>query len=889
MLMPTAGEALSPHKILILATLTGGYRGADATGQSHLEYSPNTYILPVRTAAIFPPQFYLDAFARGIDGIIVMYSGTDSPYKGESERTAEIINATYAQMKRARPGHAPAAPGRDLYRLRAPVPQRNPEDERRAGRDRPCGRIDRPSRRQPPEPGMRSIAWQRRIFTWMPWSSAEGSPGCRLRWTWPTRGIRWRWWRRDPSIGGKMIGLSKVFPTLDCCSCITTPKMAAVAHHENIHLLTYSEVQSLDHHENGFTAQVLKKPRYVIEEDCTGCRSCELACPLDLPDDENEFGRTAHRVIYVPFSTAVPQKALIDIDRCIFCGKCLQSCPSDAIDFNQQPEHLAIEAQTIILATGYEVTPYDAKKEYGAGKLRNVIDGLMMERLLAPTGPYGRVLRPSDGKQPDSIAYVQCAGSRDQTLGVPYCSRVCCMYAIKQAMLLSGTLPMADITIYYMDIRTFGKGYEQFYQNAKAMGIEFVKGKVARITEDAGQNPIVRVEMLDEDSRVVERQHDLVVLSVGMLPGYDPQAVVRGGDGRRRLCPHPQLQRRACGDRPGGHLCDRDRGRPDGYRRQHHDGRRGGRRSRRLPAITQRTRGGRNRRREERGICLRHVRLPPADDEPRIGVYICHCGGNIGDTVQCEQVAAALAKLPNVTVARDHMFMCSDPGQQLIADDIAEKGINRVVVGACSIFLHEQTFRRTVARAGLNPYLYHHVGLREQDSWAHHGCPADGDRKSGPPDGGRDRQGAADAAAGAGAVAGRAACAGDRRRSGRAACGAVHRTAGPEGHADREEPFPRRPRGALGTRLSHGRGRDRPAAWTDPGRAGRTQHHAPYRGRADLCRRLRGQLRAAHPPAAARHGGGLRRRSCGDRRLPRGGARRAQLRLEPAQGHLPAL
>jgi heterodisulfide reductase subunit A len=330
---------------------------------------------------------------------------------------------------------------------------------------------------------------------------------------------------KSPSIGGKMISLSKVFPTLDCCSCITTPKMAAVAHHDHIHLLTYSEVQAVTRNGDSFVAQVLEKPRYVREADCTGCRSCELACPLDLPDDENEFGRTAHRVIYVPFTTAVPQTALIDLDHCLFCGKCLQACPSDAIDFSQQPEHLEIEAKTIILATGYEVTPYDAKKEYGSGKLHNVIDGLMMERLLAPTGPYGHVLRPSDGKQPDSIAYVQCAGSRDQTVGVPYCSRVCCMYAIKQAMLLSGALPMADITIYYMDIRTFGKGYEQFYQNAKAMGINFVKGKVARISEDEAQNPMVRVELIDENSRVVERSHDLVVLSVGMLPSWNPEAM----------------------------------------------------------------------------------------------------------------------------------------------------------------------------------------------------------------------------------------------------------------------------------------------------------------------------------------------------------------------------
>lgn len=330
---------------------------------------------------------------------------------------------------------------------------------------------------------------------------------------------------KNPSIGGKMIALSKVFPTLDCCSCITTPKMSAVAHHDNIELLTYSEVQTVSRNQNGFVVEVMKKPLYVIEEQCTGCRSCELVCPVDVPDDANEFGRTAHRVIYVPFTTAVPQKALVDLEYCVFCGKCIQECPADAIDLNQKPKNVEIETKTIIVATGYEVTPYNAKKQYGAGKLRNVIDGLMMERLLAPTGPYGRVLRPSDGKQPASIAYVQCAGSRDQTLGVPYCSRVCCMYAIKQAMLLSGTLPMADITIYYMDIRAFGKGYEQFYQSAKSMGIEFVKGKVARITEDAHQNPLVRVELIDDNSRVRERKHDMVVLSVGMLPGWNPESL----------------------------------------------------------------------------------------------------------------------------------------------------------------------------------------------------------------------------------------------------------------------------------------------------------------------------------------------------------------------------
>jgi heterodisulfide reductase subunit A len=347
---------------------------------------------------------------------------------------------------------------------------------------------------------------------------------------------------REPSIGGKMIALSKVFPTLDCCSCITTPKMSAVAHHENIQLFTYCEVQSINENSHRYLAQVLKKPRYIDEDACTGCRQCEYACPINLPNDF-DMGMGATRAIRVPFSTAVPQIAVLDIENCILCGKCEKVCPAGAVNFTQTSKTIEFQATTVILATGFETTPRDAKKEYGAGELYNVIDGLMMERLLAPTGPYGRILRPGDGKEPESIAYVQCAGSRDETLGVEYCSRVCCMYAIKQAMLISGSLPLADITIYYMDIRAFGKGYEQFFQNARAMGVEFVKAKVASISQDDDQNPVVRVEMMEEGSRIVERTHDLVVLSVGLQPAYNPQSVygVPIGDDGFVSIPAPNL------------------------------------------------------------------------------------------------------------------------------------------------------------------------------------------------------------------------------------------------------------------------------------------------------------------------------------------------------------
>ncbi len=328
---------------------------------------------------------------------------------------------------------------------------------------------------------------------------------------------------KGPSIGGKMIRLSKVFPTLDCASCITTPKMAAAAHHENIALFTCCNVKSLGRVGSFLTADITQQPRYVNADKCIGCRKCEYQCPVLAPDSE-QGGFSARKAISVPFSNAIPQIAILDAENCMLCGKCEKICPTQAIDYFQKPLDFIIEAKSAVLATGYEMTSLADKPQYGMGKIPNVIDALQMERLLAPHGPYNRVLRPSDGREPDSIAYVQCAGSRDQSMGVSYCSRFCCMYAIKQAMLLSGSLPLADIRIYYMDIRAFGKGYEQFYQNAKAMGIEFVKAKVARI--DPGENGCVTVQYEDQNGEgMVTMNHDLPVLSLGVLPAWNPEGI----------------------------------------------------------------------------------------------------------------------------------------------------------------------------------------------------------------------------------------------------------------------------------------------------------------------------------------------------------------------------
>ncbi len=366
---------------------------------------------------------------------------------------------------------------------------------------------------------------------------------------------------REPSIGGHMAQLDKTFPTLDCSSCILTPKMVEVARHKNIHLLTYSEVESVEGYIGNYRVKIRRKPRYVDERRCTGCGECASACRLrGRIESEFEMGLAKRGAIYMPFPQAVPTVYTVDAERCLYltkgkCGKsppCLDVCPADAIDFSQSAEEMEIEVGTIIVATGYQLLDPSTMPEYGY-KYDEVITGLEFERLSVASGPTGgRIM--INGKEPKEVVFIACVGSREKEPrsgpGTAYCSRVCCMYIAKQAYLVREKLPKARVRVIYNDMRAYGKGFEEFYNRVRAEGVEYIRKELeepVKVVKEGEGASGVKVITRSCDGREIEIEADMVVLATAIVPpeGAGELAkilkIAEGADGFL-LEAHPKLR-----------------------------------------------------------------------------------------------------------------------------------------------------------------------------------------------------------------------------------------------------------------------------------------------------------------------------------------------------------
>lgn len=324
------------------------------------------------------------------------------------------------------------------------------------------------------------------------------------------------------TIGGHMAQISKTFPTLDCSQCIMTPRMVEVAHHKNIDLMSYSEVEEISGYVGNFNVKIKRKPTFVDPEKCTLCDKCTEVCPVEV-DSDHDRNIKKRKAIYIPFPQAIPATYTLDEETClgllpIACGECTKVCEPGAINYDHQPQFIDDTFGAIIVATGYELYPILNLEEYGAGQIPDVIDGLQFERLLYLDSSTGcGIKRPSDGKKPEEIVFIQCAGSRDPEMHNAYCSRICCMYTSKQAMLFKSAVPESKSYIFYIDIRSGGKGYEEFVQRAREENdVTYLRGKVSKIYQEGKKVVVYGVDTLTGEK--VEIKADLVVLSTTMVP-----------------------------------------------------------------------------------------------------------------------------------------------------------------------------------------------------------------------------------------------------------------------------------------------------------------------------------------------------------------------------------
>ena len=476
-------------------------------------------------------------------------------------------------------------------------------------------------------------------------------------------------------------------------------------------------MKSIEGEEGNFTVTITKSPRFVDMDKCIACGACTQKCPGKKPDEFDE-GIIKRKAIYVPYPQAVPLKYAIDPEACLYlqkgkCGTCQKVCPTGAINYEDKEETMALNIGSVIVTTGFQAFNPSGLDQYQHGILPNVVTSLEFERYLSAGGPTaGHITRKSDGKEPEKIAWLQCVGSRDvNKCDNEYCSSVCCMYAVKEAVIAKEHLGRDfQPAIFFMDLRSHGKEFERYYNRAKADGVRFIRSRVHSITEidDAGT---LNLRYVTESGDIIDEAFDMVVLSVGMeASGSTAELAETLGIGlnKYRFVETDDLSPVAA-SKPGIYVAGVAQGCKDIPQSV-------------MEASAAACSAGISLA-AARGNLVQEKEFPAekqiADEEPRIGVFVCNCGVNIGGIADVPAVVAYAKTLPGVTYAEENLFSCSQDTQNKMVEVIREQNLNRVVVAACTPRTHEPLFQETLRNSNLNPYLFEMANIRNQCTWVH--------------------------------------------------------------------------------------------------------------------------------------------------------------------------
>ncbi|MBD3200074.1 MAG: FAD-dependent oxidoreductase [Candidatus Lokiarchaeota archaeon] len=525
---------------------------------------------------------------------------------------------------------------------------------------------------------------------------------------------------KSSSIGGRMAQLDKTFPTLDCSICILAPKMVEVARNPNVELLTYSEVENVAGQAGKFQVKVRKKAKYVDWDKCTGCGLCSTKCPMKKIPNEFEEGMGNRTAIYIPFPQAVPRKATIDAQNCLYltkdaCQLCLKECEVGAINFEMEDEIIEYQVGSIIVATGYDQIDPSILPRYHYREYKNVVTAMQYERLLSASGPTeGQILRSSDNEHAHNIAFIGCVGSRNEDV-CPYCSKFCCMYMAKEGVVTREHAPDTKVSVFFNDTRVIGKNQEEFIERAKdEYQLQYFHGIPGDIREDPNtKNLIVKHANLDT-GQVESTEFDLVVLANAVIPrkGTKDLANKLGIELNELGFFRTKDSTEDLESTKEGIYVTGSCQSPDDIANS--VSKAGGAAA--LAALHAKTLSE-----EEQKVELPPLKSVRKHEKPRIGVFICECGINIGGYMDIPEVVKYSETLPDVVFSMHNKYSCSSLTQDIIKEKIEELDLNRVVVAACTPRTHEPLFQKTIREAGLNEYLFNFVSIRELDSWVHMG------------------------------------------------------------------------------------------------------------------------------------------------------------------------